>query len=490
MAFGSSVKFTQEYPLNGMDQQQLLALMIESMNQLGWKVENANQSRLEAYTKMSWTSWSERITITFSEGNAIVKSECTDKQVIDWGKHKKNVDKLIKTFESVKPNINPERLNQALSLIQESPEEGSFNSGGQHEEVTEDRGFLALILPGKDYLITPIILFANILVFVLMLFAGVHVMTPDSQSLLDWGANFRPLTMEGEWWRLLTSVFVHIGVLHLLLNMYALVYVGIMLEPILGKARFLSAYLITGIASSVASLMWHDFTISAGASGAVFGMYGVFLALLTTNFLPSSVKNTMMASIAVFVGYNLLYGLQPNSGIDNAAHVGGLISGMLIGYSFLPGLKNPSNSSLKYGVIGVLSLALIVFTYNALKSTPNDIATYESGMKEFADYEQKALEVFNLTDDAPREAFLTSIKDHGLNYWHESEKIVNGFDVLNLPEHIRNTNEKLKEYLKLRIQSYELLYKAIDEDSNQYDSSIAECTKKIEAIINDMSAKQ
>ncbi len=107
-----------------------------------------------------------------------------------------------------------------------------------------------------------------------MILTGVDIMVPDTESLIAWGANFRPITLAGEWWRLLTSCFLHIGIIHLLMNLYALMYIGIQLEPHLGKTRFLAAYLLTGIAGSANSLYWHEFTVSAGASGAIFGMYG------------------------------------------------------------------------------------------------------------------------------------------------------------------------------------------------------------------------
>ena len=75
---------------------------------------------------------------------------------------------------------------------------------------------------------------------------GVNIMLPDNGSLLNWGANFRPMTLDGQWWRLLTNCFLHIGIFHLLMNMYALLYIGVLLEPLLGRTRFLSAYLLTG----------------------------------------------------------------------------------------------------------------------------------------------------------------------------------------------------------------------------------------------------
>ena len=123
------------------------------------------------------------------------------------------------------------------------------------------------------------------------------------------------------------------------MNMYALLYIGVLLEPILGRSRFISAYLLTGLTASITSLWWHDLTISAGASGAIFGMYGVFLAMLTTNVIEEAKRKALLTSIAIFVGYNLIYGLK--GGIDNAAHIGGLLGGLVIGYASILSLKKP-----------------------------------------------------------------------------------------------------------------------------------------------------
>jgi membrane associated rhomboid family serine protease len=99
-----------------------------------------------------------------------------------------------------------------------------------------------------------------------------------------------------------------------------------------------AVYLITGIAASLTSLWWHPATVSIGASGAIFGLYGVFLALLTTKFFPPIFKKSFALSIVVFVGGNLLIGLS--GGIDNAAHLGGLVSGLIAGYLLYPFLKD------------------------------------------------------------------------------------------------------------------------------------------------------
>jgi rhomboid protease GluP len=101
-----------------------------------------------------------------------------------------------------------------------------------------------------------------------MTFGGLGFISFKSQDLLNWGANYRPYITDGQWWRLLTSVFLHGGIMHLVANMYGLLFIGIFLEPLLGKTRYAIFYLLTGILASCASIWWHDATVSVGASGA------------------------------------------------------------------------------------------------------------------------------------------------------------------------------------------------------------------------------
>jgi len=160
----------------------------------------------------------------------------------------------------------------------------------------------------------------------------------NASDLMKWGANYRPVTTQGEWWRLLTNTFLHGGLMHVLFNMYGLMFVGMLLEPRLGRNRFAIVYLLTGIIASIASIWWHAATVSVGASGAIFGMYGTFFALLTVNVFPKELKKSFLISTSIFIGYNLLFGLT--GGIDNAAHIGGLLSGLLIGYVLYPSLRS------------------------------------------------------------------------------------------------------------------------------------------------------
>lgn len=203
-----------------------------------------------------------------------------------------------------------------------------FESGKPAEE-NDLKEYIEFLQPKGEYFITPILIYANLTVFLAMFFAGLGFMSFDGEDLLNWGANFRPLTTNGEWWRLITNIFLHGGLMHFVANMYGLLFVGLFLEPILGRTKYILAYLVTGILASCASLWWYDATVSIGASGAIFGLYGVFLALLLTKVFQPEFAKAFLISTSIFVGINLLMGLT--GGIDNAAHIGGLVSGFIIG---------------------------------------------------------------------------------------------------------------------------------------------------------------
>ena len=308
MAFGFSPKNVQEYKLDNLDKEHFLVFAIEAASELDWNVSFISETGFIAYTKFSMSSWSEEVTIKIENGVANIKSECTGAQIMDWGKNKRNVNELIYVIERIKKELKQTEIeSKVIELRQKyvSNEEDILTKplSTSKEKITN---FFSIFKPTEGYFVTPILININILIFIVMILSGVHFLLPENQSLLEWGANFRPLTLAGQWWRLFSAIFLHIGILHLLLNMYALLYIGLLLEPYLGKTRFIAAYFISGIAASVTSLWWHDLIISAGASGAIFGMYGVFLALLTTNLLDKSVKKALLASIAVFVGYNIL----------------------------------------------------------------------------------------------------------------------------------------------------------------------------------------
>jgi rhomboid protease GluP len=180
--------------------------------------------------------------------------------------------------------------------------------------------------------VTQAIFGINVAVFVAMTLAGVSPMEPTNAQLVHWGANFGPYTVAGQWWRLLTCVFVHIGIVHIALNMWCLWSLGRIAEAVYDHWTFGAVYLITGVSASVASLAWNLDRVSTGASGAIFGIAGALIAsfYLGEFSLPKAAVSGLLRSVVTFAGYNLVIGAM--LGItDNAAHVGGLVSGLLLG---------------------------------------------------------------------------------------------------------------------------------------------------------------
>jgi rhomboid protease GluP len=171
----------------------------------------------------------------------------------------------------------------------------------------------------------------NVAVFLGMLLSGASAMSPSAETLLAWGANFGPLTLSGQWWRLLASCFVHIGIIHLGFNMWCLWSLGELAEHLYGWLTFACVYLLCGISGSLVSVWWHTPpALSAGASGAIFGLAGAVIASLKLGeFASPAALRPVMQSLIAFVGYNLLFGVL--GATDNACHMGGLAAGLVLG---------------------------------------------------------------------------------------------------------------------------------------------------------------
>jgi len=207
-------------------------------------------------------------------------------------------------------------------------------------------------------LVTPALVAINIAVFVVMLAMGIALFGGRADDYLRFGANFAPLTTGGEWWRLATCTFVHFGILHLAFNMWALWDSGQLTERLFGNAWFLAIYLFAGVAGSFASMLWRAEAVSVGASGAIFGVFGALLAYTVRQrgSIPSAMMNHLRVSTSIFVTYSLFYGFAA-AGIDNAAHLGGLAAGFVMG---LVGARPLETAARARGHMQRIALALIV----------------------------------------------------------------------------------------------------------------------------------
>jgi rhomboid protease GluP len=216
-------------------------------------------------------------------------------------------------------------------------------------------------------LVSFLLILVNVLLFVFELTRGVSALKPTSADMIGWGANVAALTLNGEGWRLLSSMFLHIGLIHIAFNMYMLFAFGPLVEDRFGSARFTLVYFLSGLFGSLVSAEWHAaqggqiVVVAAGASGALMGISGAYVGhWLVARGRAGMQEELNMGPLAQTIGLNLILGFI-NPGVDNACHVGGLISGVVLGSSFALGsfehskLKRVAASTL----ISLVSLGLV-----------------------------------------------------------------------------------------------------------------------------------
>ncbi len=211
-----------------------------------------------------------------------------------------------------------------------------------------------LPLPLGKPIITYILLGAIVSIWLLMEISGGST---DSEVLVNFGANFGPLILRGESWRLFTSMFLHIGLTHLIFNAYALFIFGLEMERLYGSDRYLVIYILAGLFGSLASFASRGpQVLSAGASGAIFGVIGMNLAffLLHRESFGRFGRQRLMNTLLI-IGLNLVFGFTV-PGIDNMAHLGGLVAGFLLGYGLAPRYQVANQYSVDAHLVDRVSL--------------------------------------------------------------------------------------------------------------------------------------
>ncbi|AGA69345.1 putative membrane protein [Desulfitobacterium dichloroeliminans LMG P-21439] len=215
-----------------------------------------------------------------------------------------------------------DRLNKILSYLESNPSVGTTQASSTGVPTNSGFSTASEAVTFRPYL-TYSLIFINLFIFAMMTLAGGST---NTGVLIMFGAKVNSLILQGEYWRLFTSMFLHIGVIHLAFNLYALWALGPILEELFGRIRYLLIYISSGVMGSAASFLFTD-AISAGASGAIFGILGALVVYSRSK--PFLWKSGFGKNLVIIVLINLSIGFfQP--GIDVYAHIGGLLSGMLL----------------------------------------------------------------------------------------------------------------------------------------------------------------
>lgn len=314
--------------------------------------------------------------------------------------------------------------------------------------------FVDYFLFKKGYIATPAIFHINLLLYLLVSVIDQNFLIPEQATILKFGANANYLTLDGEWWRLITCMFLHYGPIHFLSNMYALTRMGMVLENFIGSWRFLFAYLFTGICASLLSTYWHVISLGVGASGAVFGMFGLFLALVTTEFVRKEVRWPLVKNIGLTILINLAIGTQFN--IDNAAHIGGLIAGILSGYLIwiIHRLQWPKRTLVFLAAMAIFSVSAVVLSLQYIPKDP--------------------VKIVALLNSFEKELLITE------DYIHQSEKI---------PQFSKTDSTTLSMRIPLLNSKLQLLKKYEHHDEvagaiNSFESELKVREKQIKILLN------
>ena len=464
----------QEFSYPGLTSEQLLLFSYGAFLELGWMPKYAGPNAVIGYTPRSWNKFDDEILVEATDEIMSVKSSLVHNEFFDMmGKNKKHIKDFIGAFEKVRSSAPKPEWTTAIENLRTQTVQTVTEEAKQAEEINK-----VMNLSGSNLYATYTIIGINVIVFILMAINGAEIFSVTNGLMhIKWGSNVTVLTLTGEWWRLITSMFIHFGIIHLAMNMYALYTAGVYLEPMLGKAKYITAYFCTGIAAGIVSLWWHKEGLNgAGASGAIFGLYGVFLALLLTNLIPKQVRIALLQSIGIFVVFNIVYGMR--SGIDNAAHIGGLLSGMLVGFIFYLELSGKLNikKSLATALIAIITIA---GTWYFLTNYKSDTVRVDQLQKKFFVLQDSALNSLNESEKligAERKEKLLNVT---LPIWKKNLENLNEMESLSMSTPMRTEQQVIKKYVQLRIEETELLIKAADTTAGAYDDEIEEIRKKI-----------
>ena len=484
----------QDFSFPGTTADHLLLIAYGTFLELNWIPKYAGPGAIIGYTPQAWSKYYDEVLVEAADGALTITSSLVHNESFDlMGKNKKHINDYITAFEKVKAReINPEWVDAVAQLRQETS-----SIVTEQTKNTEEAEKIMKMATGSRYA-TYAIIGINVIVFVAMIVSGVNLFAPSGVDILKWGANYGPLTLSGDWWRLLTSTFVHIGVIHLLFNMYALYMAGVYLESMLGKLRYTIAYLSCGIFASIASLVWHSEPVpSAGASGAIFGIYGVFLALLLTNLIPKQMRMSLLQSIGVFVVFNLIYGMQ--AGIDNAAHIGGLISGIIIGFVYYLSLRradeDKKNNATTITIVAVTIFATWLYLSNSSSSvtrqetrnrikeeSAKDAGKYFQKLDEFSEIDKRCVAIIN--DSTLGETELLNRLNNLTPEWNKARVIVIEMKNLDVSDLSKKKIDLLEEYTKARTEEVTAYAAYLTEKKPGHLLQLSEAREKIIDALN------
>ena len=346
-------------------------------------------------------------------------------------------------------------------------ESGSEQSA--REAAKEYRFFSALFSRSNPF--TMIFIGINVGVFVLMGLAGGFALTSaDSEVLIGFGAKQNDLIANHhQYWRLITSIFIHIGFIHLFLNNYALWIIGQEIEQIYGSARYVVLYLVSGIVGSAGSYVFSPEATSAGASGAIFGLFGVMatFAFKYRKEIPRALSRDIMRRVLPIIAINLAFGFSVAI-VDNAAHIGGLLAGIILAFTIPYMRPDEKRAPLVWRALQNVCLVLMLVAF----------------VSAFRGYNGPRLSVSKLTSRSE-----PSVMRYSSQIEEADKFLVQSFRSVSNALASKNPADDISEAVSLVDQGLRIATEAprIDAQSEQYRERLMDLLTKQKAILTELS---
>lgn len=329
------------------------------------------------------------------------------------------------------------------------------------------------------------ILAINVAVFLAQSASGVSVSSPTVADLIKWGGDLGTLTTHGQWWRTLTCIFVHAGIVHLAMNMFVLWSIGPFVERLLGNLGFLVLYLFAGIAGSLASLIHAPSVVSIGASGAIFGLYGGIVGFLlrSKGTLPNEVVKQLWRTAGAFIFYNVLYGMAV-AGLDQAAHfggfIGGALGGLVLGHPLdARGFAGRTLRSLVLAALGIAGFCVAVATIP--KATD-----FQAELKQYSQIEQTTLDRLNQASTQNHAGQLTNaqwsdiVEQEVLPPWRVELTRLRALPRLDARQ--AQLRDRLADYLNQRIAAEQMLAQSMRTNDAALNAKALELQADADAL--------
>ncbi|WP_129715338.1 rhomboid family intramembrane serine protease [Pedobacter sp. SYP-B3415] len=492
--WGYSPKTEKYVPLGDFSPERYLLVAKMAAENLGWKISYLSSSGLIAYTGLSWQSYSEEISVRIYGNFAVIKSECIGVQMLfnDYGKNEANLRRFFEDFEYAEFHLCAD-WDEHIRQFREhaSTQDPDYFEQAPLRVKNRIKNVLQLFVPQRGYVVTPVLIILNTLCFGVSFLLLLYRLQQDPNMhlfpekikwfYLQLGANNRELVLAGQVWRLVTYQFLHVGIWHLFLNMFALSYTGLMAENKMGSIRFLIIFLLSGICGGMVSVADHEHIFMLGASGSIMGMFGAFLALILNKAFEKHANQALLISTAIVCAFMLLNGLRSHQ-VDNAAHFGGFISGFIFSYLLdeRARLTGAMKLGLRYTLVAFLAISFIALMY--VKVPKYDTAEFRKLSIVFTENIRSFNRLYRPAADMDRAERLRLIRENGIEAWQKNTRIVAEMNRLTLNKTTAVTCRLFTAITPRALRASELLYKEAASESAAYRGEINRLFQEINQL--------